>query len=73
MIQKEYIKQLIQFKPELTTKEVVKYLNHKSYHAGALRRPENKLKLGAKRNGKRNLVFCTHRVFELKLRISQIP
>lgn len=55
----------------MTTKQVVEYLESKQYHADALRRTENKIKLGAKRKGKRSLVFDTYKVLQLKLEISK--
>lgn len=63
----EEIKQLVSFKPEMTTKEVVEYLNNKKYHRRALYRDDLKLKLGAKRIGAGvHFVFNTARVVAFK-------
>ena len=71
MSSEEHIKQLVQFKPEMKTSEVVKFLGSKKYHADALRRPEVKQKLGAKRKGKRNLIYDTFKVLQLKIELSK--
>lgn len=71
MIAEEYIKQLVRFKPEMKTSEVVSYLDDKKYHADALRRPEVKQKLGAKRKGKRNLIYDTFKVLQLKIELQK--
>jgi hypothetical protein len=69
MSTEDYIKQLVQFKPEMKTTEVVRFLNAKQYHADALRTPEIKQKLGAKRKGKRNLIYDTFKVLQLKIEL----
>lgn len=68
----EHIKQLVSFKPRMSTMEVVRYLNSKKYHRNALYRDENKLKLGARRYGKgRNFEFDTFKVVQLKIDITK--
>ncbi|MGB0896866.1 MAG: hypothetical protein ACPGRW_06060 [Flavobacteriaceae bacterium] len=69
MKQEEYIKKLVEFKPSMKTAEVVKYLDSKKYHADDLRSPENKKRLGAKRKGKRNLIYDTFKVLQLKIEL----